>query len=159
MRLMDNFRYVLNMPLRIKRGQRPKYRMIHATNHTDGCLLMVDNICKRWEMWQDVQNEGQMTLFPETYDNQFLSEETLERMVVEHFSQCSKWTSLSEALAIFFVMHGPICKAGEATKILSRLEKEGCLSVLRNPEKTEKGTPTKFMTEGKGKTVSVRWKT
>ena len=100
-----------------------------------------------------------MTLFPETYDNQFLSEETLERMVVEHFSQCSKWTSLSEALAIFFVMHGPICKTGEATKILSRLEKERRLSVLRNPEKTEKGTPTKFMTEGKGKTVSVRWKT
>lgn len=159
MRLMDNFRYVLNMPLRIKRGQRPKYRMIHATNHTDGCLLMVDNICKRWEMWQDVQNEGQTTLFPETYDNQFLSEETLERMVVEHFSQCSKWISLSEALAIFFVMHGPICKTGEATKILSSLEKEGRLSVLRNPEKTEKGSPTKFMTEGKGKTVSVRWKT
>ena len=49
MRLRKSYKYVLNMPLRIKKGQRPKYRLIHATNHRDGCLLMVDNICNRWE--------------------------------------------------------------------------------------------------------------
>ena len=157
MRLMENYRFVLNMPLRIKKGQRPKYRMIHATNHCDGCLLMVDNICKRWEMWQDVQNEGQLSLFTETYDNNIIDEEEIEHKVIEHFGQCDTWVSLNEALAIFFVKHGPICKTGEVAKILSRLEKAGKLMAVRSPDKTDKGTPTKFMTEGKGKTVSVRW--
>ncbi len=62
-RLMLSYRYVLNMPLRIKPGQRPKYRLIHATNHRDGCLLMVDNICKRWELLQEIQRSGQIMLW------------------------------------------------------------------------------------------------
>ncbi|MBQ5977339.1 MAG: three-Cys-motif partner protein TcmP [Oscillospiraceae bacterium] len=58
MRLMDNYTYVLNMPLRIKKGQRPKYRLIHATNHRDGCLLMVDNICNRWQALLNCQDRA-----------------------------------------------------------------------------------------------------
>ena len=27
------YKYVLDMPIRLKRGQHPKCRMIHATNH------------------------------------------------------------------------------------------------------------------------------
>lgn len=157
-RLMMDFKYVLNMPLRIKRGQRPKYRMIHATNHIEGCLLMVDNICKRWEVWQEKQNSGQISLLPETYDNQYISPETMEGMLSNHFCQYTSWISLNEALASFFVTYGPICKTGEASKILSNLEKSGKIEVFRKPDKTEKGTPAKFMTEGKGKKVSVRWK-
>ena len=158
LRLMQKYKYVLNMPLRIRRGQRPKYRMIHATNHCDGCLLMVDNICKRWEMWLDVQNEGQMSLFTETYDNQIIDDSEIRQRVIEHFSECHTWISLNEAMAVFFVMHGPICKTGDVTKILKELESSGQLAVIRNPDRTEKGGPAKFMSEGKGRTVSVRWK-
>lgn len=53
-RMRQSYNYVLNMPLRIKRGQVPKYRMIHATNHASGALIMVDNIFGRWELMQDI---------------------------------------------------------------------------------------------------------
>lgn len=46
-RLKRKYKYVLNMPIRLKVGQRPKYRMIHATNHEDGCILMYENMCRR----------------------------------------------------------------------------------------------------------------
>jgi len=159
MRLMQSYTYVLNMPLRIKRNQRPKYRLIYATNHRDGCLLMVDNICSRWQALQEIQSGGQLQLWDENYDNQVVDDDDIEKKTIEHFSQCENWTSLYEALAVFFMKHGPICSTGVVKNILKKLEQEGRLCVLRNPDSTQKGTSTKFMSEEKGKTVSVRWQT
>ena len=68
-RLRQGYSYVLNMPLRIKRGQVPKYRMIHATNHADGALLMVDNIFGRWELMKDIQTGGQIQIWEENVEN------------------------------------------------------------------------------------------
>ena len=159
MRLMENYTYVLNMPLRIKKGQRPKYRLIHATNHRDGCLLMVDNICNRWEALQEIQTGGQLQLWAENYDNQMVDEDDIEQKTIEHFSQCANWTSLHDALAVFFMKHGPICSTGEIKKLLKNYEKKGRIKIMRNPDTTAKGKPTTFMSEEKGKTVSVRWVT
>ncbi len=156
-RLSQTFTYVLNMPIRIKKGQHTKYRMIHATNHPDGCVLMADNICNRWELMNQLQTGGQMSLFQETADNQIIDETEIQNNVIEHFSQCCSWTSLNEALAYFFVKYGAICKSGDIAKILKKLEKEKRLDVMRNPNLTGKGKPSTFMTEGHGKTVSVKW--
>ena len=158
MRLMDKYTYVLNMPVRIKKGQRPKYRMIHATNHRDGCLLMVDNIYSRWQALQEIQRGGQISMWDENFDNQFIDESDIEQKAIEHFSQCTNWTSLHDALAIFFIKYGPICSTGSVKKILREFEKKGKLQVLRNPDKKTNGTPTIFMSEKKDQTVSVRWR-
>ena len=157
MRLKKSYTYVLNMPLRIKKGQRPKYRLIHATNHRDGCLLMVDNICNRWEALQEIQSGGQMTLWAEDVNNQMVDEEDIEEKIIEHFSKIVNLTSLHNALAAFFMQHGPICSTGDVKKVLKNFEKSGRIAVIRNPGVTEKGKPTTFMSEEKGKTVSVRW--
>lgn len=157
MRLMESYTYVLNMPLRIKRNQRPKYRLIYATNHRDGCLLMVDNICNRWQALQRIQSGGQLQLWEENYNNQMVDIEDIEDKTIEHFSQCDKWTSLHEALAMFFMKHGPICSTKTIKDILKKLEKTGQIEVLRNPDRTKNKKPTTFMYEGKGQTVSVRW--
>jgi len=157
MRLMESYTYVLNMPLRIKKGQRPKYRLIHATNHRDGCLLMVDNIRKRWDLLQDIQNGGQMQLFTETPENEIIDEGDIRQKTIEHFSQCTNWTSLHDALSIFFMKYGPICTTGDVKKILLQLQKEASLGIMRNPDPTINGTPTKFMSENNKQTVSVRW--
>lgn len=156
-RLSQTFTYVLNMPIRIKKGQHTKYRMIHVTNHPDGCVLMADNICNRWEVMKQIQTGGQLSLFQETVDNQIIDEAEIQSNVIEHFSQCCSWTSLNEALAVFFVKYGAICKSGDIAKILKKLENDKRLEVMRNPSLTEKGQPSSFMTEGHGKTVSVKW--
>ena len=157
MRLRESYTYVLNMPLRIKRGQRPKYRLIHATNHRDGCLLMVDNICNRWEALQEIQSGGQLQLWEENFDNQSMDEDDIKQKAIEHFSKYEELVSLHDALAMFFVNYGPICSTGELKKILKRLEENGQLLLLRVPAFTSRGKKTAFMTEGKGQKISVRW--
>lgn len=157
MRLMESYTYVLNMPLRLKRGQRPKYRLIHATNHRDGCLLMVDNIRKRWDLLQDIQTGGQIQLFAETPENEFIDENDIREKTIEHFSQCTNWMSLHDALSIFFIKYGPICATGDVKKILLKLQKEGILGIMRNPDASPTGKPTKFMSEDSKQSVSVRW--
>ena len=118
---------------------------------------MADNICNRWELMKQLQTGGQMSFFQETVDNQIISEGEIQNNVIEHFSQCYSWTSLNEALAVFFVKYGAICKSGDIAKILKKLEKDKRLAVMRNPSLTVKGKPSTFMTEGHGKTVSVKW--
>ena len=156
-RLRRSYTYVLNMPLRIKRGQRPKYGLIHATNHRDGCLLMVDNICNRWEALQEIQSGGQMLMWAENIDNQTVDEDDIEEKTIVHFSQYNKSISLHDALAMFFMTYGPICSTGTVRTILKKLEERGRLSVDRSPALTGRRKKATFMTEGKGKKVSVRW--
>lgn len=156
-RLSQSFTYVLNMPIRIKQGQHTKYRMIYATNHPDGCLLMADNICNRWELIRQLQTGGQMSLFQETVDNQIIDDNEIKRNVIKHFSQYCSWIPLNEALAVFFVKYGVICKSGEITNILKDLEKDNRLAVMRNPSLTKNGKPSTFMTENPKQKVSVKW--
>lgn len=157
-RLTRSYAYVLNMPLRIKRGQRPKYRMIHATNHPDGCLLMVDNICNRWEAWQNVQSGGQLSMFQEDVNNQSVDADSIRQKVVAYYSQIFEWTMLSKSMAQFFMKHGPICKTKDVKDALKDLEEMGKLQVQREPAFTETGRPSKFMEEKTNKQkVSLRW--
>lgn len=155
-RLMDSFKYVLNMPLRIKKGQRPKYRLIHATNHRDGCLLMVDNICNRWEALKDIQTGGQLQMWAEDFNNQIVDDEDVVRKISEHFSKYDQWISLNDAMTVFFMRHGPICSTKAVRDAIKNHVKTGRMEVLRIPE-SKNGKPTKFYTEGKGQVVSVRW--
>lgn len=157
-KLRECFNFVLNMPLRIKQGQRPKYRMIHATNHSDGCLLMVDNICNRWEAWREVQTNGQMSLFDEDVNNQVIDEKDIEEKVVSFFSHLHDYHSLNKVLSLFFMCYGPICKTGVIKSKLKEFEKIGRVNVEREPKLTSKGRPTSFMEEKSGKQkVLIKW--
>lgn len=157
-RLSKSYKYVLNMPIRMQENQHPKYRMIHATNHPDGCVLMADNICNRWELLKGIQSGGQMTLFQEDLNNQIIDEPIIRDRVIEHFSQYYDWISLTKAEAVFYVKYGAICKSGEIAKVLKILEREGHLVADRNPAFTEKTKkPSTFMTESNNQTVSIKW--
>ena len=157
-RLAQSYEYVLNMPLRIKRGQRPKYRMVHVTNHPEGCLLMVDNICSRWESLQEIQNCGQMTLFQEDINNHGVDDDDIRERVNDHYSQFSELVSLNVSMAQFFMKNGPICKTKNVKDALKLLEEQGRIQVMRNPAYTRTGRSTKFMEEKRNRQeVSLRW--
>ena len=156
-RLKQSYKYVLNMPLRIKKGQRPKYRLIHATNHRDGCLLMVDNICNRWEALQEIQSGGQQSLFEENYDNQIVDDADISNKIFAYFARYRTNTSLHEALAGFFMEYGPICSTIRVKKDLKKLESNGRIVVTREPSTTGQGKKATYMSEEKGKKVYVRW--
>ena len=156
-RLASSYKYVLNMPLRIKEGQKPKYRMIHATNHPDGCILMADNICKRWEDMRDIQTGGQLSLFEQNYNNQYVSNQEIENIIEKHYQQYKRDVSLNESMAEFFTANGAISTSKEITNYLKEFEKRNKLIVTRHPALTQNGKKTKFMTEGHGNKVLLRW--
>lgn len=156
-RLRKSYKYVLNMPIRIQQKRHPKYRMIHATNHPTGCVLMADNICNRLELLKDIQNNGQLSLFQEDINDNIIDETIINDYVIKYFSQYNSLTSITEAQADFFVKYGAICKTGAIAKVLKRLEKDNRLIVERDPFLTENGKPSTFMTEEKGKKVLLKW--
>jgi len=157
-KLMECYKYVLNMPLRIKRGQRPKYRMIHATNHEDGCVLMVDNIHNRWQALKDIQNNNQLSLFNEDFENQYIDDNMINDKVVATVANYPGKIPINVFLAEFFVNNGVICSTGKVIDVLKQLEKENQIIVDRLPEKTKSGKPSAFFTQSGKQKVWVRSK-
>lgn len=157
-RMRQSYAYVLNMPLRIKEGQVPKYRMIHATNHADGALLMVENIFGRWEFMQDIQRGGQISLFEENVENETINEDDIRRKVVDHLSSLSSFNRMNPIMADFYSIYGVICRTSTIKSIFKDFEKSGQLIVRRTPETTGKGRASTFFADEKGKVTELRWK-
>jgi len=158
LRMSQKYKYVLNMPIRLKEGHRPKYRMIHATNHEDGCVLMYENICKRWERLGDIQTGGQMTLFDLSVENEIIDIAAIRAKMEQHMSQYSINTMLSKILAEFYTKYGVLCKPPVIREILQDLEGSEFIIVTRTPETTKAGKPTQFFTENSKQRVQIRRK-
>lgn len=161
-RLKKNYTYVLDMPIRLKPGQHPKYRMVHATNHPDGCILMADNIAKRTDrLVIEIQSGGQMSLLQQTAENEEVSEEVLMEKTKELLERTSIHTRLNQFLANFYNQYGVLCdlsrlSSGQGGSILKTLEKNGYIDVQRTPSLTKTGKPSKFWQEKKGQTICLR---
>jgi len=150
------FKYVLNMPIRLKKGQRPKYRMIHATNHEDGCVLMNNNMCKRWEALENMQNDGQMMLFSQDVENNFIDENELYNLLLSRMKEYHDFTDINVVHSKLFVDIGVKYTTGDVVKQLRILEKNNIIQVDRYPKMTARNKPSTFWTSGKGQIVKIR---
>lgn len=163
--LRKSFRYVLDMPIRLHPENKPKYRMIHATNHPAGCILMADNISKRHEyLVVDIQHHGQMSLFPTNIDNEYVDPEVLDKQMQDLIQSKyqSKRIGLTELQADFFDTYGVVCSSkdlssGKNGSSLKRLEKMGAIEVTRIPAQ-KNGKPTRFWSEGTDQRVMINGK-
>lgn len=162
LRLRQKYNYVLDMPIRMKAGQHPKYRMLHATNHPDGCTLMADNIAKRAEyLVIEIQSGGQQSLLPQTAENEIIDDDLLGCKVRDLLSRTTEFTRLNKFLADFYNENGVLCdlarlSSGQRGSILKNFEKSGEIKVMRKPAYTKKGKPTKFWQENKGNTLMLK---
>jgi three-Cys-motif partner protein len=162
-RLRQRYTYVLDMPIRLKAGQHPKYRLVHATNHPSGCVLMADNIAKRTDrLVIEIQNGGQYSLIQQTAENEYIDDTLLETLVKGEVDKLNAPTSLTTFLANFYNTHGVICgtprlSSGKGGSVLKTLEANAYICVQRTPDVTDKGKPTRFWQEGKGNTLLL-WK-
>lgn len=68
-RLRKVFRFVVNIPVKVKLGNIPKYRIVFGTDHEDGLLLMVDDMCKRWDAFREEARSNQSPLFEFDFPN------------------------------------------------------------------------------------------
>jgi three-Cys-motif partner protein len=157
-RLRETYDYVLDMPIALKKGNHPKYRMVYATNHPKGCILMADNIVQRTDyLVNDIQNAGQLSFLPQTAENVFVSEDVLVSNIKQLFNGISNFIHLDNFLAGFYNEFGVLCKSSNLTSILKTLETSRYIVVERNPSispKTKK--PLNFWAEKKGQEVKMR---
>jgi len=161
-RLREKYKYVLDMPIRLKPGHHPKYRMVHATNHPDGCVLMAENIAKRTDrLVVEVQGGGQGTLFSETADNEYASDNELTQKVKSILDETTEFTRLNTFLANFYNKYGVLCDVsrlttGKGGSILKSLEKSGYVDIQRDPATTLNGSSSTFWGEHGKQTIQLR---
>lgn len=157
MRLREKFRYVLDLPIKISAGNHPKYRMIHVTNHQDGCNLMANNMVKRKEeLVIDFHNHRQMQLFNTDLDNNIIQEEDIYDQVREAVDAMQKAEYVSLFTANFFTERGVFCSTGQIHKALATMEKHGALEVIRDPAQTETGRMSSYWEEDSRHHVIIR---
>ena len=167
--LKKKYKYVLDMPIRLKPGQRPKYRMIHVCDHEDGCFLMAENMQRRKdELFVNIQQNGQLSLFnmmasvTSTVENEILTQDEIEQMVRCHIQHRATETHITVFLADFCNEYGLICPFKMIYEILNKLESSGEIEIVRVPAFTSTGKRRTFWEEKSGQssqTVIIRRRT
>lgn len=162
-RLRQRYGYVLDMPIRLKAGQRPKYRMIHICDHEDGCFLMAQNMQKRKdELFINVQQGGQLTLFDidptfsSTAENELMTADEIKAKLKEHLSRLPYEVGLTKLLATFVNDYGLLCEFKMIYTMLEEFKGCGMINIDRTPAFTKNGKPSAFWEESKEKKIILR---
>lgn len=154
--LKKKYTYVLDMPICIKSKQHPKYRMIHVSNHEDGCLLMADNMFSRSdELFVEVQNQGQLSLFDFDVQGKEVDTDGIRQKMECFLQNFPDGMTADKLIAAFFTEYGVLCKSGTIREIWKDMERCGSIIVTRNPATTSMGRPSTFFTEDRRKNQSV----
>jgi three-Cys-motif partner protein len=137
-RLKTIFPYVLNIPVKAKIGNIPKYRIVYGTHHADGLLLMVDNMHKRWAEFRNEARNNQSPLiecdFPDpTKQSQCWH---IEDKILSHLHQEIDLKTLLIALAQEL---GISFSTSEYKEFLKKMGKDGVIDVKRLPPTTPTG--------------------
>ena len=150
------FQYVLDIPIKYQGHRMPKYRMIYATNHTDGCIEMADNMIKRANDL-DIENSGGQISFLPVDVNQNIQK---DKQLLKHEIKCFATEYLKKGplhlnrfLSDFLCEKGIICSSAEIRDILKDFEKDGTIKVLRDPPSTITGKNSTFWYERSDKKI------
>lgn len=154
--LMKKYTYVLDMPICIKSKQHPKYRMIHVSNHEDGCILMADNMLSRFdELYIDIQSMGQPSLFQCDMQNNIIDEDDIKQKMIAFLSKFPNGMTADKLIAGFFTEYGVLCKSKAIRQIWRKMEQHREIEVNRSPATTQSGIQSIFFTENRKKRQSV----
>jgi len=162
-RLKQRYKYVLDMPIRLKSGSRPKYRMIHVCDHEDGCFLMAQNMQNRKdELYTNIQSGGQISIFDlmedlsQTVEGEYISHDDLKSKVKYAVKNINRELGITKFMATFVNDNGLICDFKTVQDILIELKSEEMIEIVRYPAKTATGKDSSFWEEKDGKTVMIR---
>lgn len=164
-RLKQRFSYVLDMPIRLKSGHRPKYRMIHVCNHEDGCFLMAENMQRRKdELFTNIQQNRQPSLLEllenttSTVENELITIGQIEKLLGGYLARIDVEVGLRKLLAGFVNEHGILCDFSTLHSSLENMQKDGIIEIVRSPATTPTGKLSAFWEEKGKNRVTIRRK-
>ena len=131
-----NFRYSVNIPIKEKTVNIPKYRLIFATNHPDGLFLMVNNMNQSWQLILEQEREGQQVLFEYVFpDMTQIKGFNLENDILDFTNNKILLKSL---LIKLIEKYGISFSEKDYIRTLKEMEKVKKIEIIRNPEYTPK---------------------
>lgn len=155
--LKTRFKYVQNLPIRVKESNHPKYRMVHACNHEQGCLLMYGRMQKRLLDMKMLQTGGQMSMFDSDDAGRIIDESEIADRLVGFINEIDEYVLLEQVLADFVSRDGLSVALNDFIKVVRNLEQSHQIDILRYPEYTKKlGRPSTFMESKQGQWIKVR---
>lgn len=147
------FKYVINIPIRIKAGSPPKYRMVFASNHTDGIILMNDNMCNRFDDLLKLQKGGYGSLFQENFENEFITSEDIKKNIIGLLTY--DFRNYYEIIIEYISKYG-IMKTKILNDVLKELESSNLIIVKRVPSLTPTGKKAKFILPQKNQQTNIK---
>jgi hypothetical protein len=137
------FKHTVNIPIRIKTTHLPKYRLIFATNHPDGMILMADNMNKAWNQIVENQRKGQEVLFDiDVPDMKLMGDISIEEDILLHIGDNDQ-ILLKDLIVLLIEKYGIHFSEKEYKNRFRDLEANEIISIIRDPELTPTGRKAK----------------
>ncbi|MBK5261870.1 MAG: three-Cys-motif partner protein TcmP [Peptostreptococcaceae bacterium] len=139
------FRYVLSIPIRINESCHPKYRMVFATNSADGAVIMGKVMNKRQKYLHDyheISKDGGCGLFD---IDDLRQGPSIEDCILEILEGNQEWGG-TEFFAEFYDKYFLTSRLETSLK---QLEKEGVISIRRDPAFKKNGEKRTFLSESR----------
>lgn len=133
------FKYVVNIPIKTKTKNIPKYRLIFGTNNEDGLLLMSDNMNRKWKEIVESEQNGQLALFEQfVFPDASVIGCDLEKDIYSLLDQMKKPILLKNLHVELVQKHG-IAFSEQLYKQKFKELSVGELKIIRDPEYSTKG--------------------
>ena len=126
------FCYVFQVPIKKGGGRLAKYRMIFASNHPHGALLMVDNMVKCNNNIQEAAHGQQLWLFDYDYERQNCFTD-LFPFITNNFQV------LTDLYIRFYENTGIKYYTKDLNATVKKMEQENLIEIVRFPSQTPKG--------------------
>lgn len=127
----DGFKYVLNIPIKSSEASI-KYRMFHATNHVDGCILMANNMFLRSKSQRKKINNNKTFLIEFDIDDKIVSDEIKTKNLLSLIDNNDK-IEIRELFCNYFIKFGINSDTKGLIEILKKNKDK--LIIKRYPEK------------------------
>lgn len=160
--LRKSFKYVINLPIKSTDDKMPKYQLIHATNHSKGCILMGDNMFKRSQYSREARRDGQMSIldtipdvdFRFTVDDDIVSNREIDERILTLIGTNNM--SRDELQCQLYNKYGVICDSKHFEERLKELKNNNQTIETRMPHLTKRGKETAFYAESNNQKLWIR---
>lgn len=132
--------FVVHVAIKDRSRHLPKYRLIFATNHRDGLILMTDTMHKAWRILLEREAGGQLSFFNDI-DWPVQPDRTIEEKI---WAEVGDPIELGRLLTVLIEKHG-IAHSTSEYKAVIRAHEGKMFSVTRTPNLTPTGKKAHHM--------------
>jgi len=144
-------RYVINVPIKTKTNNVPKYRMYFMTSNIDGLFLMADEMNSAWGKIVEEEKNGQRDLFEEFSkipvnkfgDLSITQNETLDKQILSMLDMLP--LNMKDMVATLIVKNGISYSLSEYRNAFRELEESRRIVIKREIERTPTGRSSKSL--------------